>query len=379
MLILIRDPLAVLKSWLKSPLLCKTGARFCAALGLEEAALWLVERALREYPQRTDLNLHAGQLCFKLGRIERAVWHIKRLWSQSGSGGNIFHLESITSWPGLPKGLKDRGWILAAVGSYLLSCGEPGRALSYFNRALAAGLGYSTILNQKGLCLLSLGRVEEALKFFQEARAAGGRDAGLLLNTALALNRLGRYAEALECYEKAQRLGADGANLLNNKGFSLFNLRRYDEAACCFELAQEMEPQSTTARANLAVAYVRLGRIDEALAILTALVEKDPEDGVLLNNLAVSLEAAGRRLEALALYKKAVALGGPESHTFFLNQAACLAGLERFDEALAIFEHLAKVVPEDRRIWSLKASILAELGRRREAADCYRRALGLTG
>ncbi|HIE11984.1 MAG TPA: tetratricopeptide repeat protein [Desulfotomaculum sp.] len=378
MLILIRNPVTAIKSWFKNPWFCATGARVCATLGFEETALGFVEQALQEHPHRADLHLRAGRLCFKLGRIDRAVWHIKRVWPYSRSSGTVFYLESAATLPELSRNPKDQGWMLAAIGSHLLSAGEPGRALAYFNRAIATGLDHSAVLNQKGLCLLSLDQPEEALKLFQEARVIGGRNVAVLINTALALNRLGRFAEALRCYEEAQGLGAEGAGILNNKGFSLFHLRRYEEAAACFELARELDPQETVT-ANLALCHFKSGRVTEAFSILRGLVERQPEDAVLLNNLAVCMETTERRLEALALYKKAVTLGGPERQSFLINQAACLAGLQRFEEALVLLEDALKSVPADARVWSLKASILAELGHQGEASDCYRRAFGLTG
>ncbi|MEW6447317.1 MAG: tetratricopeptide repeat protein [Bacillota bacterium] len=383
MLILLRNPVSAIKSWLKNPQFCTTGARLFATLGLEEAALWFIDRALEERPQRADLHLRAGRLCFKLGRIDRAIWHIKHVWPYNRSNSGVFYLESAASSPEATRDLKDRGWMLAAIGSHLLSAGEPGRALAYFNRALATGLNRSTILNQKGLCLLALDQPAEALKLFQDARAAGGRNVSVLFNMGLALNRLGRFAEALRCYEEARRLGAEGADILNNMGFSLFHLRRYDEATACFELARELDPQDTVI-ANLSLCYFKTGRVTEAISILKGLVDRKPDDPVLLNNLAVCMEASQRRQEALSLYKKAVTLSGPEKsgperNTFLINQAACLAGAERFEEALDLLEEILKTAPADARVWSLKASILAELGRQGEAWDCYRRAWGLTG
>ncbi|RPF46976.1 tetratricopeptide repeat protein [Thermodesulfitimonas autotrophica] len=378
MLILVRNPVPKLRSCFKKARLLSAGARLCARFGFEEIALSLVERALGEEPHRVELHLQAGELSFKLGRMDRAVEHVRHLWPGSRAERGVFDFEAGPLRGAAPAFFKERAWILAAIGSHLLGAHEPGRALSYINRAIAAGLTHSSVLNLKGLCLLRLGQTEEALKAFQDARAAGGRSAGLLVNMGIALNRLGRYAEALRCYEEAQRLGAGGVELFNNKGFSLFFLRRYDEATACFELAQAMEPQDTV-RANLALCYFKTGRVGRAIQLLKELVEKNPEDPVLLNNLALCLEAAEKHHEALALYKKAAAIGGPERNTFLVNQAACLAGMGRFEEAQKIIERLEEVAPQDERVWSLKASIMAELGREGEAVDCYRRALGLTG
>lgn len=58
--------------------LWQTGARILEALGAEEQALRLIDRAMRIEPRRTTLHLHTTRLCLKRGWLDRAVLHWKK-------------------------------------------------------------------------------------------------------------------------------------------------------------------------------------------------------------------------------------------------------------------------------------------------------------
>lgn len=375
MFIIFGSPWAALKKYLVRSSLLLGGACVCERAGMNEAALWLVKRALRAEPGRVDLNLWAGRLCFKMGWLDRAVSYLRVARPAGWKKGKFNPARFADRETGISP--KDLGWVLAATGSWLLRRNEPAQALAFFNRALSAGCYNSAVLNQKALCLLSLGAAAESVRILKEAEQAGGRNPSIVLNTAHALNLLGRHSEALEQYERGQRLGGENSvHLLNNKGFSLFHLRRYEEAAACFLLARELAPDDVAVGTNLAACYYKLRRIKEAEQIMAALAAKS-DDAIIVNNLAVIQEAAGQKLKSLDAYKKAAGSAGPNSEVVLLNQAACLADLGRFDEALTVCAWLSQAHPTDHRVLSLKASIMFELGRQREAVDCYRQAFGM--
>ncbi|RDV84744.1 tetratricopeptide repeat protein [Ammonifex thiophilus] len=351
-------------------------ARLSEAVGAKRASLWFLEKLLGRFPRHRRLHLWAGRLCFQLGRLQRAFFHLLAAWPRLGE--EELTGERIGTLAGnLPR--RDAAWILATVGDYWRRKGEARRALSFFDRALALGCASAALLSSRGLCLLALGSVEEALRNFQEARLLGGRNAALSFNMAVALSRLGRYGEALRYYEEARRLGFGGAELHNNLGFCLYHLHRYQEAEFHFAEAYRLSSGDIEVGSNLAACYLKMGRAEEALRLLEKLQQRYPRDPVLLNNLAFALESCGRKEEALKLYQEAAELAGEgENHLYLLNLASCLVDLGRYAEALALCHRLAGKV-NDRRLWSLRASISAELGEVPAATEYYRRALGLTG
>jgi Flp pilus assembly protein TadD len=374
--ITFNNPLPKLKKNLKPSGLLLAAARILEWVGLEETSLRLVRRVLQTDSRRPELHFWAGRLCFKTGLTDQAVSHFRAAWP-TGWDGKLIPERFVGKKKGVPRG--DNAWMLAAIGGWLLQRGEPARALAFLNRAISGGCRGSAVLNLKGLCLLATGSTTESLRLFREAMLSGGNNAHVCLNTALAFSRLGRHDKALPLYERAQRLGAKGFVVLNNKGYSLYSLKRYEEAAGCFISARDEDPSDATAEANIGACYLKLGRLKDAERHIGNALLKSPNDPVLLNNMAFILQDRGQRTEALDLFKKAAAAAGDMNEVYLLNQAACLVELGRYEEALSICVTLGQSAPGDRRVWSLKASILADLGRRREAADCYRRALGLTG
>ena len=370
------SPLPAFKKCLKRSGIILAGAKVCEWLGMTKESLKLVQKVLGIEPRRTDLHFWAGRLCFRMGLIDQSVSHYRVAWP-FGWSGKLVPERFVGKKRGVSR--RDNGWMLAAIGSWLLQQGEPDRAILFLNRAISMDCRNSAVLNLKGLCLLALGSVPESLRLFREAMLSGGNNIAVCLNTALAFSRLGQYRNALVLYERAQRLGANDVWVLNNKGCSLYNMKRYEEAAACFCSARELDPSDAAIEANLSACYFKMGRVKDAEELIGNALAKKPDDAVLINNMAFIHEASGQRLKALEFYKRAASLAGDRNEVFLLNQAACLVELGRYDEALSMCTWLNQLAPGDRRVWSLKASILADLGRRGEAADCYRRALGLAG
>ena len=55
----------------------------------------------------------------------------------------------------------------------------------------------------------------------------------------------------------------------------------------------------------------------------------------------------------------------------------CLGAQQKWQPALAAFEHASKLRPEDPVFWAFRAKVLMGLGRNPEAIDCYRKAVEL--
>ncbi len=103
-----------------------------------------------------------------------------------------------------------------------------------------------------------------------------------------------------------------------------------------------------------ALEAISQGRLDEAARILDAAVAKYPRDSELHNHLGLVSWEQGHLDEAVAHYESAIDAGFPgegqvdwyqERHRPFLRamegKALCLYRLERFDDALPLFEALA--------------------------------------
>lgn len=372
------NPLPAFKGTSVAINLWQAGARLLEALGAEEQALRLVNRAVKVAPQKSELHLHATRLCLKRGKVDQAILHWRKAAGEQGRTSLLYWLRRIAGQGQSVQhllGNNYRGEELPVPenGQNRANAQKPksSRFFQLFNDRLP-----TLSLNDVGIQLLEMGRVEEALAVFRQELAAKGVSSALCFNLGLAFSKLGHHREALEYYERAQAGGLNSVELLNNKGYSLFFLRQDEEAVACYELARELSPGDGVILANLASCYHRLKLYPQALNCYENALRCLPADPVIYNNYALCLEDVGRSEEALDCYDRALALV-PSSKNIFLNKAACLQKLGRYQEAMKICDEIIAREPNCSETWGLKGNLWKEMGRAREAAQCYGRALGL--
>jgi TolB-like protein/tetratricopeptide (TPR) repeat protein len=152
--------------------------------------------------------------------------------------------------------------------------------------------------------------------------------------------------EALEHAEAALALNPGNATVLFQVAHSYNNALRFDEGFQLAERAVEINPNLVDARQSLALGLIHLGRFDEALEQL----------------------AEGDRLSPRA-FQQVLALG---------HRCWALAGLGRFEEALAVVTNYVRVDPTGRYPLYTRAVFLQQLGRAdeaKQAVQAMRRAL----
>lgn len=336
-------------------------------LGLRSIALGMFKSAIKKSPHNRWLHLHASRLCLKKGQVDMAVTHWKKAAGPEDIGCFIYWLKKSNRIPAL--------------------YGKTGRNLCSLAPEDEAGI--ITPARKKipesepqdpGLEMLERGNIDGALEFFFKELQTEKSDPGLLFNTGVALSKLNKHEEALVYYEKAQEVGLNNLELLNNKGYSLFNLARYDEAQTCYELARGMASNDYIIFNNLAACYAKTGQAAKAHQSFIAAVEQNPGDPLLINNLSMCLEICGKAAEALKYYDRALVIGKDQNikNTVLINKVNCLIRLKRYQEALESCDQMFRDGSgSEFELWTLRAELLNKLGRAGEAADSYRKALGL--
>jgi tetratricopeptide (TPR) repeat protein len=146
--------------------------------------------------------------------------------------------------------------------------------------------------------------------------------------------------EAIGHAEAAMALNPDHATVLFQVAYAFINAHRYDEALQLAERAVEINPNLVDARQILAVALVHFERFDEALEHL----------------------AEGDRIAPRA-FQQVIALG---------QRCWALAGLGRFEEALAVVTHYTRLDPAGRYPLVTRAVFLQQLGHFDEAKQAVR-------
>jgi tetratricopeptide (TPR) repeat protein len=245
------------------------------------------------------------------------------------------------------------------LGTLLMENGKTGRALTEFELAVKAEPGDVLARYNYGVALYETGRHDEALEQWTAAAGAAPTDARVAEALAMGWSGVNDSTAAAQ-FERARSLGADGAVFHN----------------------------------NYALLLDRMGRPDDAAAHYLAAVEKaGPEKrSEYRRNYALHLLRAGRHAEAASLFEELVASdGGRWSDTVYLARARL--ALERYDDALAVLEPLARDVESGRiprdspRIDQMPPTLAEALdvlgmcwrgkGDRKKAVEYLRRAVAL--
>ncbi|MBF7083321.1 tetratricopeptide repeat protein [Desulfallas sp. Bu1-1] len=335
-------------------------------LGSENHALNLIKKAMDKFPQNRTLHLHASRLYLKKGQVDSAVIHWKKAVGSENIGSFLYWLDN-----------SQKHFLLSGRSNQI---NEELNGPDKLSGTIRKWPVKQQPLNDMGLSLLERGYVSEALQVFLKDLQKGKEDPSLLFNIGLSFSKLNRHEEALEYYERAQSMGLNNPGLLNNKGYSLFSMGRFEEALTCYELARGLAPNDYIILNNLAACYLKNNQLDRAENCFNAAVKNNPGDATLENNLAMCLETMGKTREAINHYDKALFMAKniKVKKKILFNKIICLIKLKSYHEALAACDSMPHDDSEF-EIWGMRAELLNELGRIEEAAESYRKAMGLTG
>ena len=319
------------------------------------------------------------------------------------------------------------------VGDRLRESGDPGEALTYYQKALeehvtaeTAADARNAVLHRKlGITLRQLGNLaqarrelELALAFNEELYGPDGFEVAADLNgLGIVLYGLGDLAGAKHRFERAlaiweSTLGPSHPTVATDLG-NLGNVLRaegnFTEAGLYLERAKAIEesalgldhPSVATGLDNLAAVLRDLGQPQEArplqeraLAITEATYGPDhPDVATRLNNLAAILRDLGQPQEARPLQERALAIteatygpDHPDVATRLNNLAAILRDLGQPQEARPLQERALAITeatygpdhPDVATRLNNLAVVLRDLGQPQEARPLQERALAIT-
>lgn len=263
------------------------------------------------------------------GRLDDAIQCYRRLLPQDSSGIQVNRL----------------------LGLALFAKGEAAAALTHIRAATDRAPKDPTLLNDMGNVLRALGRQAEAVQAFRQAIQTDGGFAHAYFNLADGLLEMGRHAEALEVCRTIllRRFPGIDADFHNNVGTSLMALDRAEEALRAFQAALATDPAHPTAAAHLGAALQRLGRHRESVGFLHDRVQQRGATIQLLTTLGQGLLSLTDYAPALAIFDE-VLRREPNLERGLTGRALALAGLRRFDDALAAIDRAAELHPASRSV-----------------------------
>jgi len=187
--------------------------------------------------------------------------------------------------------------------------------------------------------LVEEGRVHEAIDLYGEIVAGNPESMKAHNNLGVLFDELGQHATAITHFEEALRIEPESVEVLTNHGSALTSLARYQDAESVLRRALGRAPEDIGARLALGVLTFRRGLYPLCESELRWVCEADPENG-------------------LAFYYRAEALNR----------------IGRFEDAAALMEQAAELMPTDPRPFYTLGHLYDRKSLNVEAAEMYRRA-----
>ncbi|WP_036259184.1 tetratricopeptide repeat protein [Methylocapsa aurea] len=265
------------------------------------------------------------------------------------------------------------------VGCYVFglihfNADDLGKALGWFERALALKPAYPEALGARAIVLQKLGQPQDALASFEAVLKLRPDDADALFSIGVILQSLGRMKDALAAYENALRWRPNHCEALTNRGALLERFGRFEEALACFDAIAAIRPDDSGTLFNKASVLQKLGRLDAALSAYEEAARCGPPDAETELNRGNVLQKLGRLEEALTCYDRSLRYrrGYPQA---LYNKGIALQGLGRPREAIAAYDAALALDPCYCEASCNRGNILHELGQLGDALAAYNQAL----
>ncbi len=199
-------------------------------------------------------------------------------------------------------------------------------------------LGNTFLMNQKE-------DSGKALRWFQAAVAVAPRNSAALNNLSGSLSGQGQLDDAIASYRRAIELYPKEAMAHVGLGVALAEKGQMDAAIACFRTAIELDPNSTYAHCNLGNALTRKGQLDAAVASCRTAIELDPKEAMAHCNLGSALKRKGQWDAAIASYRTAIRLN-PKLAMAHFNLGVALSDKGQLDDAIASWRKAIELEPK---------------------------------
>jgi len=181
---------------------------------------------------------------------------------------------------------------------------------------------------------------------------------------------LGNLGEAENLFRKALTINPKSDAAMFDLAKISVERGRLGEAASLLEKAREIDPENSWYTEYLAQIYAESGRLDEAIETVRSVLKTQPEKYDYYFNLGSLLSAQGKYDEALEVY------GDLEERFGLMEEIAMqrqMIYLEqgKTDNALEEANKLIEINPSEIRYYGMKAEILEQTGKHKEAKALY--------
>ncbi len=279
-------------------------------IGLIAEAVYWYKEALRTDYKSKDAHFGLGDLYVNAGDARQAVYAYEQALKFNQEDEEVYisainaYNEALKKYPGDERYLGARKDVVAkytamvngsppragayfSLGLIYSEIGDPGRAVSAYQRALDINPRHSGALYNLGNMYKDRGDLARAISFYEKAVASDPKMSDAYLNVGIIYGRQGKEDLAMEYYQKAISADAKNAKAYFNAGYVEEQSGNLLKASEFYANSVELDPENDKGFYNLGNILVKLGRLEEARSSYVKAVEANPENVDTLVNLSI--------------------------------------------------------------------------------------------
>ena len=302
----------------KDPEVYFNRANFRFQAGQAQAALADLDAAIQLRGSYLEARSNRANLLVQLGDFARAEKDLDYL------------VNKITNHPDL--------WV--ALGLAKHKVGKHKESMRCNERALKLAPNHPDALLNSASASYDQGDYPSSLTWADKAICASPNRAEAHYARAQALMAMSRFEEALMELQQASGAQALMPHVLFKLGACYVRLKRFHEAVTAYQQAWRLGPPDVMAYLLYAEALVAVGALTEAMTLYESAIQTEPQNASLYNDMGVAFERMQLFDRALECYCKAMSLDA-ENRLFAYNAAGMYATLNRFPEAIALYEKIS--------------------------------------
>jgi len=202
--------------------------------------------------------------------------------------------------------LAEEGEAQYLMGSALMRLGNPEKALTHLQKALALAPDHIFVLVRLAELYQALNQPDSAKATYERMNELYPGNNAMLSNYAGLLGRMGQTDSALAIFNRIKRQEPDLSGLDINIGTIYSSTGEYTRAIEAFKEAAKRESEAEEAFYNLATLYVILGKPEEAEKYFLEVIRRKPEHVSAHINLGNIYQNTGRLSQAEEQFRLAL-------------------------------------------------------------------------
>jgi tetratricopeptide (TPR) repeat protein len=149
----------------------------------------------------------------------------------------------------------------------------------------------------------------------------------------------------------------------------------YEKAAASYDKALELEPNSTVLWNNRGKALANMGSVGDAISCFNKSIAINASNPESLNLLALALsQGLNRYSDAIAIFDQ-ILLANPNYFDAWIGKGMALANENSLFTSLYCFEKATQIKPQDPTAWNNKGVVLRQMEKYQDALACFDKAL----